>query len=155
MRDIVHACMVQPSLSQTPFPLIPPPGRGRLSASQGANNTFNRGIYTYIGKGCRKSGVKADRHGVVYAEHSKPWVHRDEPKLGFAPIRMQIEVSGETLAKESRVNYSKLVSLEHNVRVFIIGRISPDDFPVVADAVNECWSRKTHTRGNGRRAKGE
>lgn len=42
-----------------------------------------------------------------------------EPKLGFAPVRVDMTEDGEKLSKESRVNYSKLVTIEHNVKVFI------------------------------------
>jgi hypothetical protein len=70
-----------------------------------------------------------------------------EPKLGFAPVRMRIEVGGEHLAKESRVNYSKLVTVEHNVKIFLIGRIVTDDFNnTVAKAVNACWDMKVRER---------
>lgn len=72
---------------------------------------------------------------------------KNEPKLGFSPVRMHIEVGGEALAKESRVNYSKLVTVEHNVKIFLIGRIDPVDFAdVVTYAVNDCWMKKSHTR---------
>jgi len=53
----------------------------------------------------------------------------------------------EKLAKESRVNYSKLVTVEHNIRVFFIGRIASEDFDIVTHAVNECWRVKLHRPG--------
>ncbi len=72
-----------------------------------------------------------------------------EPQLGFPTIRVVMHVDGERLARESRVNYSKLVTVEHNVKVFFIGYIHPDDYELVADAVNKCWELKTfHKRNN-------
>lgn len=53
-------------------------------------------------------------------------------------------MEGEKLAKESRVNYSKLVTIEHNIKVFFIGAVSPTDSDLVSDAVNKCWEEKIH-----------
>jgi hypothetical protein len=65
------------------------------------------------------------------------------------PIRMEIysQVWGEKLHMASRVNYSKFVTIEHNVKVFFIGFIVPSDFDsIVQPAIDECWARKTHAR---------
>ncbi|KDN70234.1 hypothetical protein CSUB01_03464 [Colletotrichum sublineola] len=107
-------------------------------------------ILTYQGKACKKKGVKAHKHGMVY--HNKP--HRplqNEPELGFAPVRAKLTVDGEKLDKASRVNYSKLVTIEHNVKVFFIGHISPDALDDFADAVDTCWERKTHSHRRSKR----
>ena len=55
---------------------------------------------------------------------------------------MKMEVPDEKLAKESRVNYSKLVTVEHNVKVFFIGHIISDDVTIISDAVDKCWLEK-------------
>jgi hypothetical protein len=47
---------------------------------------------------------------------------------------------GETLSLASRVNYSKLVSIEHNCKVLLIGKIRENEFSLVSEAVDECWS---------------
>ncbi|KAK2058112.1 hypothetical protein LY76DRAFT_616701 [Colletotrichum caudatum] len=107
-------------------------------------------ILTYQGKACKKKGVKAHKHGMVY--HNKP--HRplqNEPELGFAPVRARLTVDGEKLDKASRVNYSKLVTIEHNVKVFFIGHISPEALDDFADAVDTCWERKTHSHRRSKR----
>lgn len=71
-----------------------------------------------------------------------------EPELGFPAVKMKIYVEGEQLARESRVNYSKLVTIEHNVRVFFIGTISSDeDYELVREAVNTCWGMRNFDRG--------
>lgn len=60
---------------------------------------------------------------------------------------MQIQATGERLARESRVNYSKLVTVEHNVKVFFIGNIYPQDFDdIVPAAVDRCWQEKIRKR---------
>jgi hypothetical protein len=57
---------------------------------------------------------------------------------------MDITMEGEKISKESRVNYSKLVTVEHNVKVMFIGTIVAQDWPIVPDAINRCWDQKDH-----------
>ncbi|KAI1173714.1 hypothetical protein F4777DRAFT_556948 [Nemania sp. FL0916] len=99
-------------------------------------------ILTYERKGCLKKGVKANKHGIIYAEGHKPKPLKGEPPLGFKPVQLTVTAEGESLARESRVNYSKLVTIEHNVKVFFIGYISNPDFGTVGYAVDKCWSDK-------------
>lgn len=74
----------------------------------------------------------------------KPRLLSGEPKLGFAPVEAEITQAGERLSKESRVNYSKMVTVEHNVKVFFIGHIKVKDYDIFADAVDRCWAEKIH-----------
>ncbi|KAI0598153.1 hypothetical protein F4775DRAFT_601592 [Biscogniauxia sp. FL1348] len=101
-------------------------------------------ILTYDRRGCGKRGVKADKHGIIYSAKYKPKPLKGEPPLGFAPVALNLYAEGEKLAKESRVNYSKLVTIEHNVKVYFIGSIIRSHFDIVQDAVNECWDKKMH-----------
>lgn len=77
----------------------------------------------------------------------KPMLLMNEPELGFDPVPVEFYAAGETLAGESRVNYSKLVTIEHNVKVFFVGRIHNAYFDKVIDAVDLCWSQKIHGKG--------
>ncbi|KAI1093949.1 hypothetical protein F5B19DRAFT_95752 [Rostrohypoxylon terebratum] len=101
-------------------------------------------ILTYDRRGCLKKGVRPNKHGIIYMAGHKPRLLKNEPDLGFAPVALQMYAEGETLAKESRVNYSKLVTIEHNVKVFFIGSIPPEHFENVRYAVEECWNKKMH-----------
>jgi hypothetical protein len=101
-------------------------------------------VLTYGGKACKKRGVKPEKHGIIHERNHKARLIDKEPKLGFRPVRVDITEEGEKLARESRVNYSKLVTVEHNVRVFFIGNIYTPDFDIVSDAVNSCWEAKIH-----------
>ncbi|KAI0445428.1 hypothetical protein F4803DRAFT_548160 [Xylaria telfairii] len=99
-------------------------------------------ILTYDRRGCGKKGVRPSKHGIIYAAGQKPKLLRNEPELGFDPVPLEIYAEGETLARESRVNYSKLVTIEHNVKVFFIGRIPYPYFDSVSYAVDKCWNDK-------------
>ncbi|KAI0157329.1 hypothetical protein GGR57DRAFT_500947 [Xylariaceae sp. FL1272] len=101
-------------------------------------------ILTYDRRGCLKKGVKESKHGIVYAMGKQPKLLKKEPALGYDPVEVEIYAEGETLARESRVNYSKLVTIEHNVKVFFMGRVNPEYLDIVTYAVNKCWEEKTH-----------
>lgn len=103
-------------------------------------------ILTYGSKACNKKGIKPEKHGIIHERGNKPRLLSGEPKLGFAPVKVEITQDGEKLSKESRVNYSKLVTVEHNVKVFFIGHIAAADYDIVADAVNRCWDEKIHRK---------
>jgi hypothetical protein len=103
-------------------------------------------ISTYGKKGCKKSGVKAEQHGIVAESSNRnPVALSNEPRLGFPPVRVHIYEPGERISKESRVNYSKLTTVEHNVKVLFIGRVVGSDWEVVTEAVNTSWANKMHT----------
>lgn len=104
-------------------------------------------ILTYSGKGCLKKGCKPNKHGIAYETGKKAQRIKGEPRLGFNPVRITFKAGGESLPKEARINYSKLVTIEHNVKVFFIGSVSSADFPIVEEAVNSCWELKNHQRG--------
>ena len=106
--------------------------------------TQPRPILTYLKRGCSKAGVKPRQHGIVYHAGSQPQLLEGEPQLGFNPIQIEMADSpSETLTIESRVNYSKLMTIEHNYKVFFIGRVTPEDFrEIVIPAVDACWNAK-------------
>ncbi|KAK4241129.1 hypothetical protein C8A03DRAFT_12597 [Achaetomium macrosporum] len=99
-------------------------------------------ILTYERQACTKRGVKPLKHGIVYQTGKKPRQVNNEPPLGFPPVRVDLYERTEQLVKESRVNYAKLTTVEHNFKVFFIGRVAPEDFGKVVAAVDECWERK-------------
>ncbi|KAM0354175.1 hypothetical protein ACHAPU_001210 [Fusarium lateritium] len=103
-------------------------------------------ISTYGRKGCKKSGVKAEQHGIVAeSSNQSPSPLHNEPTLGFPPVRVHIYEPGERISPESRVNYAKLTTVEHNVKVLFIGRVINSDYDIVTHAVNSSWAKKMHT----------
>lgn len=112
------------------------------SVARRVANPCERPILTYNGKACKKGGVKASKHGVIHQSNHRARPLDGEPTLGFAPVRVDMTEDSEKLSKESRVNYAKLVSVEHNVKVFFIGRVVAPDWHIVDHAVNTCWEQK-------------
>ncbi|KAK4148240.1 uncharacterized protein C8A04DRAFT_24041 [Dichotomopilus funicola] len=100
-------------------------------------------ILTYERQACLKKGVKAAKHGVIHQVGRRPRTLPGEPQLGFPPVRVELYERTEQLVKESRVNYAKLTTVEHNFRVLFIGRVLPDDFEnIVIQAIDVCWGKK-------------
>ncbi|RYP89740.1 hypothetical protein DL770_004128 [Monosporascus sp. CRB-9-2] len=117
--------------------------------------TIDPNTYSY-GKACTKNGVRASKHGIVYelSRHKgPPRLLKKEPELGFEPVAVEIYAPNEKLQLESRVNYSKLVTIEHNVKVFFIGRVAHQHLDYVQNAVNECWGKKRTERSSRKHRK--
>ena len=80
----------------------------------------------------------------AYEKGRKPRPLVDEPKLGFPPIQIQVNQREDRLLSESRINYSKLITVEHNVKVRFIGSVVPGEYDLVRVAANKCWEEKIH-----------
>lgn len=111
--------------------------------------SFHRPIATYKKQGCTKHGVKPHHHGIIHTTDRPPMLLATEPDLGVAPIRLVIKqnLQGiERLAPESRINYSKQVTIEHNSPVFIIGHIHADDLAILEDGADSMWEKRVRDR---------
>jgi hypothetical protein len=86
-------------------------------------------ILTYGGQGTLKNGVHADDHAVIYTSKSEGPVllktkSGRQEKLKKKAIRMNPINLSHKLDYASRVNYAKVYTVEHNVKVFFIGAIA-------------------------------
>ncbi|OTA97449.1 hypothetical protein M434DRAFT_275372 [Hypoxylon sp. CO27-5] len=102
-------------------------------------------IRTYGREGCRKNGLNPKTHGIIYCSSLRlrpPTLLEGEPELGFAPIQMVGYKEEDLLPKESRVDYAKLVTIEHNAKVSFIGVVAREDFDAFIRAANECWEQR-------------
>jgi hypothetical protein len=110
---------------------------------------ISRPIYTYLQQGCTKPGIKPEKHGIIHEIGTPARLLKNEGPLGIDAIRMELSpgLRGEKLHLASRVNYSKLTTIEHNVKVFFLGSIVQSDFDsIVRPAIDKCWGQKTHER---------
>lgn len=82
-----------------------------------------RPVLTYGNRGTAKPGVKPEYHAIIYSTRDAPKELDGEPKLHKSPIRVVLDSRREKLKPQSRVNYSKIYTVEHNVKVCFIGRI--------------------------------
>jgi len=80
-------------------------------------------ILTYGHRGATKTGIKLEHHAIIYTSEEPPPTLQGEPKLHKKAIRVRSETPREKLSPDSRLNYAKVYTIEHNVEVCFIGRI--------------------------------
>jgi hypothetical protein len=96
-------------------------------------------LHTYNGQGTTKPGVHAQDHAAAYAVGSKLKLKTGE-KMDKEPFRIKVEDSKEKIDPMTRINFSKLYTVEHNVRVMKVGRIVDDDLPRLKKYSVSCLS---------------
>lgn len=80
---------------------------------------------TYGYQGTKKPGVKAEYHAMIYTGREVPSPLPGEQLVKRA-VRMEPSSPEEKLDPKSRVNYAKVYTIEHNIRVCFIGKIHAD-----------------------------
>jgi hypothetical protein len=83
-------------------------------------------ILTYGNQGVLKRGVHPEDHAVVYSSRRDgPYVlEREKGLMSKHPIRIEVINDAQKLDPLSRLNYAKLYTVEHNVKVCFIGRVA-------------------------------
>jgi hypothetical protein len=79
---------------------------------------------TYGKQGTKKIGVKPEDHAIIYTGGHPPHELEGEKKLHKRAVQV-IPKTPHKLDLASRVNYAKLYTIEHNVKVCFIGKIAP------------------------------
>ena len=91
---------------------------------------------TYGGQGTLKPGVHPEDHAPIYSsKHDGPKILNGE-QMNNVPIRVDVIDPSHKLDSMSRLNYAKLYTVEHNVKVFFIGKIAKNYEQKVVDAYN-------------------
>lgn len=76
---------------------------------------------TYGGQGTLKKGVHAESHAVIYT--SKAPVMKPGERITKKSIKMDPFSPRDKLDPTSRINYAKLYTVEHNVKVHFVGKV--------------------------------
>ncbi|KAE8557478.1 hypothetical protein TMatcc_004932 [Talaromyces marneffei ATCC 18224] len=109
-----------------------------LSTIPGSNSSTCVGIYTYGGQGLAKHGIHVESHAVLYDEAGVgPQMSRGEPAVERTPLAVTLNSSSERLDYMSRANFGDLHTVQHNVKICHIGKISADSMPTFHAYVNE------------------
>lgn len=95
---------------------------------------------------------------MVYSGEVPPEPLKNEPQLGYDPVRVYMEPGQQDLMGESRVNYSMLCTVQHNVKALFIGFVSQDELENVVqpavysilDGARGKTSKHSKERGKGR-----
>lgn len=81
---------------------------------------------TYGGQATLKKGAHAEDHAAVYSNQHKtkgPTVLKKE-KMTKKAIKIEIMNPSDKLDPLSRINYAKVYTVEHNVKVLFIGQVA-------------------------------
>lgn len=95
---------------------------------------FKSPILTYRRQGTKKSGVIPEHHAIIFTETKSqnlkkpPREAKDETPLRNRPICVEPIGHREELQPTSRLNYAKMYTVEHNVKVSFIGKIHDFSF---------------------------
>jgi hypothetical protein len=96
------------------------PGKGHCLCSP---------IHTYRGRGTLKEGVNPKEHAAIYLK-SKGVELLPGEKLAIEPFPLILENDKNVqIDISSRINFGKIYTVEHNVRVLNVGRIEPTSVP--------------------------
>ncbi|KAJ5550376.1 hypothetical protein N7535_001686 [Penicillium sp. DV-2018c] len=81
-------------------------------------------VLTYGGQGVAKAGIDRNKHAIIHMRGDRPRVQRDEPRMVKEPLEVIPAKFDSKLDCMSRVNFGKIYTVEHNVKVFPVGKIS-------------------------------
>jgi hypothetical protein len=103
-----------------------------------AKLTIYRPISTYGGQGTAKKGVDPSAHAIIYMSDTTPSRLPSETGMTKKPLRVDPAGADQKLDAMSRVSFARIHTVEHNVKVMEVGRISPSS---MKDLV--CYFRST------------
>jgi hypothetical protein len=89
-------------------------------------------IYTYGGQGVLKNGLSNDdrqKHAVIYMAGERPIHLRDEHLMNKEAIAVDPASPDQKLHDMSRLDFRRVHTVEHNVKVKDIGRVSQRSMP--------------------------
>ena len=99
---------------------------------EGANYCSALPITTYAGRGVAKPDVQKSEHSIIYTGRRPPNLTQDEmPRLGehrmlLQPIRIVQNDPGDRLGPMSRLDYGKVHTMYHKVKVRAFGQVHPE-----------------------------
>jgi len=80
---------------------------------------FPRPIHTYRNRGLGKGGIKLEDHAIIYTSSPAP----KDDGVDKEPIQVVPKTPRDKLLVGSCLNYAKIYTVEHNVKVLFIGEI--------------------------------
>ncbi|KAI0098742.1 P-loop containing nucleoside triphosphate hydrolase protein [Nemania sp. FL0031] len=98
-------------------------------------------IHTYDGQATTRPGLNADDHTALVLKGCRPRLVEGE-SLTREPLEMILENKSLDFEETSRVNFSKLYTVEYNVKVMKVGRIVPEHLPIINEYALQSWSRE-------------
>lgn len=99
-------------------------------------------ITTYGHQATTKGGINRYDHAIVYMNNAKPKRLKDESKLSKNAIQVISKNPRDKLEVDSRVNYGKIYTVEHNVKVLFIGKLAEESERTFMTDFDATWHDK-------------
>jgi hypothetical protein len=74
--------------------------------------------------GTSKPGIDASSHAIIYMSNSTPARLKSETGMTKEPICVDPATPDQKLGRLSRVNFAKIYTVEHNVKVLHVGSVA-------------------------------
>ncbi|OQE47249.1 hypothetical protein PENCOP_c001G04677 [Penicillium coprophilum] len=81
-------------------------------------------ITTYSGQGVTKAGLDRSKHAVIGMRGDRPRTVQAEPRMVKEPLEVDPARPDQKLDCMSRVNFCKVYTVEHNVKVLSVSKIT-------------------------------
>lgn len=88
--------------------------------------------------------MKPEDHAIVYTGDKPPKELQDEPRLHLRPIQVKPKTPRDKLEVQSRINYAKIYTVEHNVKVQFIGEVARSSQNKFIADFDATWMKKRH-----------
>ncbi|KAJ5499337.1 hypothetical protein N7453_008388, partial [Penicillium expansum] len=79
-------------------------------------------ITTYSGQGVAKVGIDRSKHAIIHMRGNRPRAVQSEPRMVKEPLEVDPARPDQKLDSMSRVNFGKVYTVEHNVKVLPRGQ---------------------------------
>ncbi|KAI9741065.1 MAG: hypothetical protein M1834_002778 [Cirrosporium novae-zelandiae] len=86
-------------------------------------------ISTYGGQGTLKPGLNPELHAIIHMEDQPPQRRQDETQMTKEPIQVRAAGPEQKLDRMSRLNFGKVYTIEHNVKVANVGKVNEMSMP--------------------------
>ncbi|KAK1140563.1 hypothetical protein N8T08_010200 [Aspergillus melleus] len=86
-------------------------------------------VSTYSRKGVAKTGVDASKHAIIHMQGTEPQLGSGEPHMTKGPLEVAPASPDQKLDHMSRLNFGKIYTVEHNVKVLPVGKITERSMP--------------------------
>jgi hypothetical protein len=85
--------------------------------------------------------VNPREHAVIYMRPSEPFNNSSEPRITKEPLEVRPAAHDQKLDKMSRLNFGRVYTVEHNVKVMPVGKISDGSMPRLRSYARDSFSR--------------
>ena len=102
-------------------------------------------IATYGGTGVAREGITKSEHAIIYTSRTAPSViaagepNRGELGMRPASIRISTDYKEDKLDPRSRLNFTKIYNIQHNIKVKSYGRVHDRSLGALLQQFNDCW----------------